>query len=126
MVECTKLFFIRVKARVKALATDNEDEVTPPSTPLLGHEIPMDTSEDSESEMELLRELDSVNLSWEESRETARAVTGKRVINWGNMRRIAKRTICEMRASPDRPSSEPEHFGYSNVRDVYLTNWRVL
>jgi hypothetical protein len=79
------------------LVTDSEDEVALPLTPHLGEVVPMDTSEDTESKIELLREMESITLSWEESRESTR-VRGKRVIAWG--RRTAKRTRVEMRGEP--------------------------
>jgi hypothetical protein len=47
--------------------------------------VPVETRKDSESEMELLRELDSIDLSWEESREAASRAKGKRVMAWGKM-----------------------------------------
>jgi hypothetical protein len=65
---------------------------------------PKETSEDSESKMELLRELDSIDLSGEESRESANRAKGKRVMAWGKMRKTGKRTRVEMRASPKRLS----------------------
>jgi hypothetical protein len=48
-------------------------------TLLQGEVVPMDTSKDSEGEMEQLKELNGVNLSSEEFRESARA-RGKRVL----------------------------------------------
>jgi hypothetical protein len=48
----------------------------------------MNASEDTESEIELLKELYGVNLSWEESQELTRA-KGKRVLAWGKVRRTA-------------------------------------
>jgi hypothetical protein len=103
------------------LITDSEDEVTSPSTPLLGDIVPMMTSEDSEREMELLRELDSVDLPREESRKAARREKGKRVMTWGKVQRTAKRTRCELRASLVRPSEKPKYFGFLNGREVDCT-----
>jgi hypothetical protein len=81
------------------LVTDNEDEVVPPSTLPLGEVVPIDTREDSEDELELLRELDGLDLSWEESRESAR-VRSKKVVAWGKVQRIAKK-------NPSRDEGEP-------------------
>jgi hypothetical protein len=103
------------------LVTDNEDEVAPPSTPPLGDIVPMITNKDSKSEVELLREIGSVNLSWEESREAAKTMSGKVIMAWGKVCRIARRTKSEMRVSPERPSRELENFGYLNSRDVDFT-----
>jgi hypothetical protein len=68
----------------------------------------MDISEDTKSVAELLRELDDVNLSWEEFHKSARA-KGKRVLAWGRMQSTTKRTRVEIRASPERRNKEPKY-----------------
>jgi hypothetical protein len=63
-----------------------------------------------------LRELDGLDLSWEESRKLARA-KGKRVIACDKMQRTAKRTEVELRTSPERPKC----FDFLNGREVDYT-----
>jgi hypothetical protein len=41
---------------------------------------------------------------------------------WGTLQRTTKRTKCEMRVSPERPSEEPEYFDFLNSRRVDFTN----
>jgi hypothetical protein len=65
----------------------------------------MDLSEDTKSEAKLLSELDDLHLSWDESRESTRTM-GKKVMAWGRMHKIAKRTRVKMSPSPERPSKE--------------------
>jgi hypothetical protein len=43
--------------------TEGEDDTAPLSAPPAEHLVPMDTSEDSESELELLKKLDRIDLS---------------------------------------------------------------
>jgi hypothetical protein len=103
------------------LVTDSEDEVAPPSTPPLGDIVPMVTSEDLESEVEILKEIGTNDLSWEELHEAARIARDKVIIAWGKMQRTTKRTKSKTRASPERPSAEPEYFGFRNDREVNFT-----
>jgi hypothetical protein len=100
--------------------TDSEDEIVPPSTPPTGDIVPMETSEDTESEAKLLREIESIKLSWEESRELAK-MKGKRIVACGKVRRTTKRTQVEMRASPERPSREPESSSYPHDGEIDST-----
>jgi hypothetical protein len=102
------------------LVTDSKDEVAPPSTPPLGEIALMDTSGDTKSEVETLREMESITLSREESRESNK-VKGKRVVAWGKMRRTAKRTRVEMMVSPERTNKEPECSSYPHSRGMDYT-----
>jgi hypothetical protein len=95
------------------LVTDNEEEIALSLTLPQGEVVPVDTSEDIKSKMELLEELDCVNPSWEEYQELAR-VRGKRVLAWRKEQRTAKGTYYEPRASPGRPSEEPKYFAFLN------------
>jgi hypothetical protein len=77
----------------------------------------MDTSEDAEGELEMLAEFEELSLSFEESRVIA-GKKGMKVVYWGKVRRIAKRTCIEPSPSPKCPSEESDDSGYKGDREM--------
>jgi hypothetical protein len=96
-------------APVVVLVSEDEKEVAPPMTPCLEDGELMDISDDIKGEMESLEEFDALDLSFEESRELARA-RGKRVRYWDEERRTDKRIRVEPMPSPEQPSEELDRF----------------
>jgi hypothetical protein len=99
------------------LVTDSEDEVAPSSTPPKGDVVPMVASEDLESEVELLREIETLTYPGRSSVRQPGWLEEK--LSWAGVK--CERWLRELKASLERPRRVPKHFGYSNGRDVDIT-----